>query len=80
MDVKYIAGSTIGSSLTPGVYEVSDINLMLESLFPGNVKVNVTVDGIRLKSNLTTKKKQLSLVKKIFSIYFYLLLNPIQVD
>ena len=58
LDVKYIAGSTIGYTLLPGVYEISDINLMLKSLFPGEVKINYTIDDIGLRSNLTTKGKQ----------------------
>ena len=51
LDVKYIAGSTIGYTLLPGVHKIKDINLMLKSLLPGKVKVNNTIDDIRLKSN-----------------------------
>ena len=43
LDVKYISGSTIGYTIPPGVYEISDINLMLKSLLPGKVKVNMKV-------------------------------------
>ena len=43
LDVKYIAGSTNGYTLVPGIYEVSDINLMLKSLLP-NKKINITID------------------------------------
>ena len=56
LDVKYIAGSTIGYTLPPGVYEITDNNLMLKSLLPKGVKGNFTVVDIRLKSNLTTNK------------------------
>ena len=56
LDVKYISGSTIGDTLSPGVYKISDINLMLKSLLPGKVKVNITIDDTRLKSNLTNNK------------------------
>ena len=54
LDVKYIAGLTIGYTLPPGVYEISDINLMLMSLLPGKVKVSIIIDDERLKSNLAT--------------------------
>ena len=55
-DVKDFSGSTIGYTLPPGLYEVSDINLMLKSLLPDKVKVDITIDDIRLRSNLTTNK------------------------
>ena len=38
LDVKYIAGSTKGYSLPPGIYKMSDINSMLKSLLPGKFK------------------------------------------
>ena len=56
LDVKFRAGLTKGYTLVPGNYEVSDINKMLKSLLPEEVKVNVTTDDIRLKSNLTTNE------------------------
>ena len=56
MGVKYIAGSTIGYTLPPAIYETSDINLMLKWLLPGKVKVNIKIDDIRLRSNLTINK------------------------
>ena len=53
LDVEYIAGSTEGYTLPPGVHEITDINLMLESLLPKQVKVKITIDDIRLKTDLT---------------------------
>ena len=43
-------------TLAPGVYEIGDINLMLKSLLPDEVEVNITIDDFELKSNLTTNK------------------------
>ena len=54
--VKNIGGSTIGYTIPPGLYEVADDNLMLKSSHPYNVKVNITIDDIRLRLNLTTSK------------------------
>ena len=68
LDVKYIAGSTNGYTLVSDSYEVSDINLMLKSLLPKNVKINITSDDIRLKSNLTTNKT-IRFTEKSFSYY-----------
>ena len=56
LDVKYKAGSTTGYTLPPGIYESSGISLMLESLLLKQLKLNITIDDIRLKSNLSTNK------------------------
>ena len=72
LNVKYMPGSTIGYTLPPGVYEISDINSMLMSLFPGKVKVNIRMDDIRVNSNLNNNET-IRLTKKpffhSFSIY-----------
>ena len=52
LDLKYIATKRTGYSLDPGIYEVIDLNNTLKNILPDNVKVNVTVDDIRLKPNL----------------------------
>ena len=51
LDLKYIPTRT-GYSLNPGIYEVTDINNVLKFILPDNVKVTITIDDIRLKSNL----------------------------
>ena len=52
LDLKYISTKRTGYSLNPGIYEVVDLNNTLKHILPDNVKVNITIDGIRLKSNL----------------------------
>ena len=52
LDVKYISGPTIGYTLQPDVYQLTDINLVLMPLLPGEVTVKITLDDIRLKSSL----------------------------
>ena len=49
------------------MYEIIDFNFMLKSLLPKEVKVNITIDDIRLKSNLTTNKT-IKFTKKSFFI------------
>ena len=56
LDVKNIAGSTKGFTLAQGIYEVTDNNMMLKSLLLEDVKVNITIDDIKPKSNLSTNK------------------------
>ena len=63
--LKDITGSTKGYTLAPGVYEISDNNFMLKSQLPEEVKVNITIDDVRLKSNLTTIKA-IRFTKKFF--------------
>ena len=52
LDLIYIPTKRTGYSLNPGIYEVVDLNNTLKYILPDNVKVNVTIDDIRLKSNL----------------------------
>ena len=52
LDLKYIPTKRTGYSLNPGIYEVVDLNNTLKHILPDNVKVNITVDDNRLKSNL----------------------------
>ena len=71
LDLKYVPTSTIRCTLPPGLYEIIDINFMLKSLLPKEVKVNITIDDVRLKSNSTTKKT-IRFTKKSF---FYVILG-----
>ena len=52
LDLEYIPTKRTGYSLNPGIYEVIDLNTNLEYILPDNVKVNITIDDIRVKSNL----------------------------
>ena len=52
LDLKYIPTKRTGYSLNPGIYEIVDLNNTLKHILPNNVKENVTIDDIRLKSNL----------------------------
>ena len=65
IDIKYIGSKTVGYTLLPGIYEISVLNLMLKSLLPNEVKTKITIDDIRLRSNLTTNKT-IKFPKKLF--------------
>ena len=52
LDLKFIPTKRTGYSLNPGIYEVVDLNNTLKHILPDNVKINITIDDIRLKSNL----------------------------
>ena len=74
LDLKHIAASTKGYTLPPGVYEIIDNNFMLKCLLSKEVKVNFTIDDIRLNSNLTTKKT----IRFTEKSFFYKMLGFIQ--
>ena len=52
LDLKFTLTKRIGYSLNPGIYEVVDLNNNAKHILPDNVKVSVSIDDIRLKSNL----------------------------
>ena len=56
LDLKYIPTKRTGYSLNPGIYEVIDLNNTLKYILPDKIKVNVTIDDIRLKANLKTNQ------------------------
>ena len=52
VDLKHIPTKRTGYSLTPGIYEVIELNNTLKYILSDIVKVSVTVDDSRLKSKL----------------------------
>ena len=66
LDLKYISTKRIGFSLDAGIYEIVDLNNTLNHILPDNVKINVTIDDIRLKSNLKTNQTLLFTEKTFF--------------
>ena len=66
LDLKYISTKRIGYSLDPGIYEVADLNTTLKHILPNNVKVTITNDYIRLKSNLKINQTLLFTEKSFF--------------
>ena len=57
LEVKYKAGLIKGCILAPGIYEFTDIKLLLKSLLPKDGELKITIDDIRLRPNLTINKK-----------------------
>ena len=52
LHLKYIPTKRTGYSLNPNIYEVAELNNTLKYILPDNVKGSVTIDDIRLQSNL----------------------------
>ena len=70
-DVKYFAGSIFWNASQPGIYENSDINLMLKSSLPADAKAKFKFDGIRPTWNITTNKA----IKSPKNLFLYRLLG-----
>ena len=66
LDKKYIPTKRTGYSLNPGIYEVIDLNNTLKYNLPDNVKVNITIDDNRLKSNLKINQTLIFTQKSFF--------------
>ena len=66
LDQKYIPTKRTGYSLNPCIYEEVDLDNTLKFILPNNVKVNFTIDDIRLKPNLKTNQTLLFTNKSIF--------------
>ena len=66
LDLEYIPTKRIGYSLNTGIYEVIDLNNTLKYILPDNVKVTITIDDIRLKSNLKINQTLIFTNKSFF--------------
>ena len=66
IDLNYIPTKRTGYSLNPGIYEVIDLNNTLNYILPDVVKVNITIDDIRLKSNLKVTQTLIFTEKSFF--------------
>ena len=66
LDLKYIPIKSTVYSIIPGIYEIIDLNTTLEHILPDNMKVNITIDVIRLKSILKTNQTLIFTEKSFF--------------
>ena len=66
LDLKYIPTKRTGYSLNPGIYEIVDLNNTLKYILPNNVKANIKIDDIRLKSNLKINQTLIFTEKSFF--------------
>ena len=66
LDLKIIPTNRTGYSLNPGNCDVIGLNNTLKYILPDNVKVKVTIDDVRLKSDLKTNQTLLITKKSFF--------------
>ena len=56
LDLEYIPTKRIGYSINPNINNVVDLNNTLKNFLPNNVKISVTIDEKKYKSNLKTNQ------------------------
>ena len=66
LDLKYIPTRRLGYSLKLNTYQISNRNNSLTNILPDNVKVNISIDDTRLKSNLKTNQTLIFTEKSSF--------------
>ena len=66
LDMKYISTKRTGYSLKPDINQISDINNALKNILPDNVKISVTIDERRYKSNLEINQTLIFTKKSFF--------------
>ena len=66
LDLKYIPTKRIGYSIKPNIYNVVDINKTLKNILPDNVKINITIDERRYKTDLKINQTLIFTNKSFF--------------
>ena len=66
LDLKFVSTKRTGYSLDPGIFEVIDLNNTLKHILPDNVEVSITIDDIRLKSNIKINQTLIFTDKSFF--------------
>ena len=66
LDFKYIPTKRIGYSINPNIYNVVDLNNTLKNILPDNVKISVTIDERKYKTNLKINQTLIFTNKSFF--------------
>ena len=66
LDLKYIPTKRMGYSIEPNVYNVVDLNKTLKNILPNNVKINVTIDERKYKTDLKINQTLIFTNKSFF--------------
>ena len=66
LDLKYIPTKRTGYSIEPNIYNVVDLNNTLKNILPDNVKIDITIDERKYKTDLNTNQTLLFTKKSFF--------------
>ena len=66
LDLKYIPTKRTGYSIEPNIYNVADLNKTLKNILPDNLKINISIDGRKYKTDLEINQTLIFTNKSFF--------------
>ena len=66
LDLKYISTKRIGFSIEPNIYNVVDLNKTLKNILPNNIKIDITRDERKYKTDLRINQTLIFTNKSFF--------------
>ena len=66
LDLKYIPTKRMGYSIEPNIYNVVDLNEILKNILPNNVKIDITIDERKYKTDLKINQTLIFTNKSFF--------------
>ena len=66
LDLKYIPTKRTGYSIEPNIYNVVDLNKTLKNILPNNVKIDITIDERKYKTDLKSNQTLIFTNKSFF--------------
>ena len=66
LDLKYIPTKRMGYSVEPNIYNVVDLNNTLKNILPNNVKIDITIDERKYKTDLKINQTLIFTNKSFF--------------
>ena len=66
LDLKYISTERMGYTIEPNIYNVVDLNKTLKNILPNNVKIDITIDERKYKTDLKINQTLIFTNKSFF--------------
>ena len=66
LDLKYIPTKRMGYSIEPNIYNVVNLNKILKNILPNNIKINVSIDERKNKTDLKINQTLIFTNKSFF--------------
>ena len=66
LDLKYISTERMGYTIEPNIYNVVDLNKNLKNILPNNVKIDITIDERKYKTDLRINQTLIFTNKSFF--------------
>ena len=66
LDLKYISTKRTGYSIEPNIYDIVDLNKTLKNILPNNIKINVSIDERKYKTDLKINQTLIFTNKSFF--------------